>query len=100
MKELFDIIYIQKMLYIFNDKYYIKDNDLSILFNNDIKSIIEKDKILKLLCIKMEDYYIDNECIAYIANLLNTNKVLIMYNKILVAFNLINKYSSLNSIKI
>ena len=101
MKELSNIIYIQKILHVFNERYYIKDNDLSFLFEIDINQLIKKDKLLKELCIKIgNNYYLDNECIIYLVNLLNTNKSLIIYKNIIKAFKLIIKYSSLTSIKI
>ena len=101
MKELFDIIYIQKRLYLYNNKYYIRDIDLSNLFSTNINDIIKKDKLLKYLCIKINgNYYFDNECVIYVVNLLNTNRILTIYNKILTAFDLILKYNSLFKISI
>ena len=101
MIKLFDIIYIQKMLYIFNNKYYIKDSDLSILFNYNIKKLIKKNKLLKSLCLKISnDYYIYYEDILYIVSLINTNKVLMTYSKIINVLNLVKKYSSNFKIKI
>ena len=98
MKELFDIIYIQKMLYYKDNVYYMKDEDLSVLFNIDIKKIIKKNKLLKYSSIKInKNYYLDNNCILYIVYILNTNKALITYNKIINAYNLVKKYKKINS---
>ena len=89
------------MLYVFSNKYYIKDSDLSILFNKDIRRLIKKDKLLKNLCLKINnDYYIYIEDIIYIVSLINTNKVLLIYEKIINTYNLVKKYSSPFKIKI
>ena len=81
------------MLVFINNNYYIKDNDLSILFNIKIRLIIKKNKLLKYTCLKINNnYYLDNDNIIYIVRLLNTNNALIIYDKILTSFNLILKY--------
>ena len=98
---MFKIIYIQKMIYIFNNKYYIKDSDLSILFNKDINKLIKKNKLLKNICLRIDNsYYVYYEDLIYIVSSINTNKVLIIYNMIINTFNLIKKYNSDFKIKI
>ena len=98
---MFKIIYIQKMVYIFNNKYYIKDSDLSILFNKDINKLIKKNKLLKNICLKINNsYYVYYEDLIYIVSLINTNRVLIIYNMIINALNLVKKYNSYFKIKI
>ena len=98
---MFKIIYIQKMIYIFNNKYYIKDSDLSILFNKDINRLIKKNKFLKSICLRIDNsYYVYYEDLIYIVSLINTNRVLIIYNMIINALNLVRKYNSYFKIKI
>ena len=71
MEKILDIIYIQKNLYLYKDKYYIKDSFLSNILNINVKKIIKRNKkILNYIKIK-NNYLIDSYSLIILSIIIN-----------------------------
>ena len=71
MEKILDIIYIQKNLYLYKDKYYIKDSFLSNILNINVKKMVKKNKkILNYIKIK-NNYLIDSYSLIILSIIIN-----------------------------
>lgn len=71
MEKILDIIYIQKNLYLYKDKYYIKDIFLSNILNINVKKIVKRNKkILNYIKIK-NNYLIDSYSLIILSIIIN-----------------------------